>query len=140
MAKKITAKVPKRKLETVRERTEQTNNAKPKSRIVARSACAASTPFRFIGRLIARIARPFRFLLRPFKTRPVRFVGRVLSRVLLLRYFRDSWKELRLVTWPDRKETRQLTLAVFAFAIVFGLMVTVTDYGLDKVFKKLILK
>ena len=32
MAKKITAKVPKRKLETVRERTEQTNNAKPKSR------------------------------------------------------------------------------------------------------------
>ncbi|MEI6480759.1 MAG: preprotein translocase subunit SecE [Candidatus Saccharibacteria bacterium] len=140
MAKKITAKVPKRKLETVRERTEQTNNAKPKSRIVARSARAASTPFRFFGRLIARIARPFRFLLRPFKTRPVRFVGRVLSRVLLLRYFRDSWKELRLVTWPDRKETRQLTLAVFAFAIVFGLMVTVTDYGLDKVFKKLILK
>jgi preprotein translocase SecE subunit len=140
MAKKITAKVPKRKLETVRERTEQTNNAKPKSRIIARSARVASTPFRLIGRIIVKIARPFRFLLRPFKTRPVRFVGRVLSRVLLLRYFRDSWKELRLVTWPGRKETRQLTLAVFAFAIVFGLMVTVTDYGLDKVFKKLILK
>jgi hypothetical protein len=51
----------------------------------------------------------------------------------------SAWKELRQVTWPGRKETRQLTLAVFVFATVFGLMVTLTDYGLDKVFKKVIL-
>jgi len=47
---------------------------------------------------------------------------------------------LRQVTWPNRKESRQLTLAVILFAVIFGAMVTVLDYGLDKVFKQVLLK
>lgn len=55
-------------------------------------------------------------------------------------YFKNAWKELRLVKWPSRKETWQLTLAVFAFAIVFGVLITVVDKGLDVIFKRILLK
>ena len=140
MADKSGGKSQKRKIVTVRERTEQTNNARPKSRHVTKTAKAVSTPFRVLGRGLKKILRPFQFLLRPFKTRPLRFVGRVLSKVLLFSYFAGAWKELKQVSWPNRRETRQLTLAVFAFAFVFGLIITLTDYGLDKIFKKVILK
>lgn len=61
----------------------------------------------------------------------MRFIGRVLG----LRYLRDSWKELRQVTWPTFRESRRLTLAVIMFSIVFGLLIAVVDYGLDKAFK-----
>ena len=130
---------PKRKLETVRERSENTPVSKSRVRKVATTAKKASGPLRAVGRVISKLTHPFRFLLAPFKTKPARFVGRILNKVLLINYFMSAWKELRQVTWPGRKETRQLTLAVFIFATVFGLMVTLTDYGLDKVFKKVIL-
>ena len=130
---------PKRKLETVRERSENTPVSKSRVRKVATTAKKASGPLRAVGSVISKLTHPFRFLLAPFKTKPARFVGRILNKVLLINYFMSAWKELRQVTWPGRKETRQLTLAVFVFATVFGLMVTLTDYGLDKVFKKVIL-
>ncbi len=140
MAESKKSSTKKRKLETVRERTETTKNAKPKSRKVRSTASLISKPFRVIGRFIARIARPFRFLLRPFKTRPMRFIGRFLRKIFLIDYFKSAWGELKLVTWPGRKETRQLTFAVFIFAFVFGLIITIVDYGLDKIFKKVILQ
>lgn len=59
---------------------------------------------------------------------------------LVPRYFKNAWRELRQVKWPTRKETIQLTLAVFAFALVFGTLITITDYGLDRLFKRLLLK
>ena len=140
MADKSKGTSPKRKLVTVRERSENTPENKSRARRVTSTAKKASAPFRVVGRFLKKLAHPFRFMLAPFKTRQVRFIGRILGKVLLINYFRSAWKELRQVTWPDRKETRQLTLAVFAFAVVFGIMITLTDYGLDKVFKKVILK
>ena len=68
--------------------------------------------------------------------KPLRFIGRI----LLPRYIRNSWKELKLVTWPNWKQSRQLTFAVLVFAIVFGAAVALVDYGLDKIFKHLLLK
>jgi preprotein translocase SecE subunit len=123
---------------TVRERREQVQPQK--QRIIQRTAKGAGRPFRAIGRFLAKVLSPFRFLLWPFKTRPVRFIGRVLAAIFFLGYFRGAWQELRQVTWPDRKQTWQLTFAVFVFAVIFGIMITVTDYGLDKLFKKVILK
>lgn len=69
-------------------------------------------------------------------------VGRFLNkrRYLLPAFIRDAGNELKQVTWPSRKETLKLTLAVFLFAIVFGLLIAVVDYGLDKLFRKVILK
>lgn len=67
--------------------------------------------------------------------------GRFLNkrRRIVPSYFSESWKELRQVTWPNRKQTIQLTLAVFIFAIVFAAFVGILDYGLDKIFRKVLL-
>lgn len=70
-----------------------------------------------------------------FIFRPLRW----LARHIIPRYFRRSVGELRQVTWPDRKQSRQLTLAVVMFATVFGIVVAILDYGLDKAFKKVFL-
>lgn len=125
-----------KKVETVRERVERGDTAGPKGRKVKRAAGKLSLPFRALWSVIKFIARPFAFLLIPFKTKPARFVGRILSKVLLLNFFRESWNELRQVKWPTARETARLTMAVFIFSIVFGTIIAVTDYGLDKVFKK----
>jgi len=105
-----------------------------------RSRSVISKVFGAIGRFLGKILRPFRFVLRPFKTRPMRFIGRILGKIFLINYFRDSWKEVKQVTWPGRKETTQLTLAVFVFAISFGLLIAVVDFGLDKLFKEVLLR
>lgn len=123
---------------TVRQRSEQKQVAKRK--LVRATAKTASRPVRAIGRFIAMIARPFSFLLWPFKTRPARFVGRALAAIFFLRYFRNAWKELKQVSWPNRKETWQLTFAVFVFAIIFAIFITIIDFGLDKLFRNVILK
>lgn len=96
--------------------------------------------FTAIGNFIKRLLRPFRFVLKPFKTKPLRFIGRWLAKLLLINYFISSWKELKQVSWPNRKQTTQLTFAVFIFSIVFGIMIAIVDYGLDKLFKQVLLK
>src|ERR1700724_3520274 len=67
--------------------------------------------------------------LRPI-TRPLAAIGRR----IVPPYFRTSWHEPRQVPWPNHKQTRQLTSAVIIFAVVFGVLVAVFDYGLDKLF------
>lgn len=68
-------------------------------------------------------------------------VGRFLNkrRKFIPSYFARSFDELKQVKWPSNKETAKLTLAVFLFALFFGTIITLADYGLDKLFKKLIL-
>jgi len=67
-----------------------------------------------------------------------RFLGK--KRSIIPKYFKESWAELKLVTWPDRKTTVKLTIAVITFAVVFGLAIAIIDYGLDKIFRYLILE
>ncbi len=55
-------------------------------------------------------------------------------------YFINSWHEVRQVTWPSRRETWRLTLAVFIFSIIFGLAAYGVDSVLDKIFKTFVLK
>jgi len=97
-------------------------------------------PFVYLFRLLKRVLRPFRFLLAPFKTRPMRAIGRFLASILLFRYFRDSWQELKQVQWPNARETVKLTIAVFAFAIFFSALISLVDYGLGKIFEQIIIK
>lgn len=54
-------------------------------------------------------------------------------------YFKEAWRELRQVTWPSRKETVKLSLAVFVFALFFGGLIWLVDYGLDQLFKKVLI-
>ena len=52
---------------------------------------------------------------------------------------RDSWKEVKKVVWPTRKETVQMTLYVIGFCAVMALFLWLTDKTLEWVFYDLIL-
>jgi preprotein translocase subunit SecE len=122
-----------KKPETVRERAEKAQDTPRKPRRLQGAAGSLSRPFK----TAARVGRKEYYLPLPDSR-----LGRTLNkrRSLLPGYFRSSWQELRQVTWPSRKETWKLTLAVFTFAVVFGVLVAVTDYGLEKLFKKVLLR
>jgi preprotein translocase SecE subunit len=112
--------------ETFRERALKASeeSAKPKRPSRAKKAGAgaakgAAKPLRQVGR-----------------TKPARLVGKIVFPA----YFRNSLQELRLVTWPNWKQSRQLTFAVLVFAVIFGAVIAVVDYGLDKVFRNILLK
>ena len=121
-----------RKVETVRERNE-------KATLKAEQAAGKvkKRPVRRVGKVLSK---PARVVTAPFRLRPVRFVFRWIGRILFLGYFRNSYRELRQVTWPGRRESWKLTFAVLIFAIVFGALVTITDFGLDKVIRRIVLR
>ncbi len=52
---------------------------------------------------------------------------------------RDSWKEVKKVVWPSRKEAIQMTLYVIAFSAAMALFLWLTDKTLEWVFYDLIL-
>ena len=125
-----------KKVETVRQRAQRAGTTSAKTSRAKSATSKIGRPFKAIGRVLAKVFRPFAFVLKPFKTRPARFIGRVLASVLLLKFIRSSWKEVRQVEWPDMRTTLRLTVAVYVFAILFGTLIAVTDYGLDKIFRK----
>src|SRR3954454_1368250 len=56
-----------------------------------------------------------------------------------LAFGRDSWKEVKKVVWPTRKEAIQMTLYVVGFSVVMALFLWLTDKTLEWVFYDLIL-
>ncbi|MES2245553.1 MAG: preprotein translocase subunit SecE [Pseudomonadota bacterium] len=52
---------------------------------------------------------------------------------------RDSWREVKKVVWPARKEAMQMTAYVFVFVVVMALFLWLTDKTLEWVFYDLIL-
>jgi preprotein translocase SecE subunit len=55
------------------------------------------------------------------------------------RFLTSPFSEIRLVTWPNRKVTLRLTFAVVIFATIFGIMVSLLDWGFEIIFKKVFL-
>jgi preprotein translocase subunit SecE len=84
----------------------------------------------------SRVRPAFRRLANLAIWKPVRYVGRF----VIPPFIKSSWRELRQVTWPSRKQSRQLTSAVIIFAVVFGVIVSIFDFGLDKLFKQVIIR
>lgn len=121
-----------KKPQTVRERAEKAGIEK-KPRRIKQAGSTAVRPLK----AVARTGRKEFYLPLPDNK-----VGRFLNkrRRVIPSYFRGAWEELRQVQWIGRRETAKLTMAVFVFAIFFGVLVTALDYGLDKIFKALILK
>lgn len=52
---------------------------------------------------------------------------------------RDSWREVKKVVWPTRKETIQMTLYVFGFVVIMALFLWLTDKTLEWLFYDAIL-
>lgn len=135
MADSKPAKTTKRRLkapsQTVREQAEKAQSTeKPvRGRRLRTAASNTSRPLRKLAPLFDR--QPFKFILR---------ILRIIGRILVPGFIRNAFAELKLVTWPNRRETWRLTFAVLAFAVVFGAVITAVDYGLDKAFKAIILK
>lgn len=67
--------------------------------------------------------------------------GRLLNRRVrfIPTYFIEAWRELKQVSWPSRHETLKLSLAVFLFSAVFGGLIWLLDYGLDNLFRKVLI-
>ncbi|MGQ0710560.1 MAG: preprotein translocase subunit SecE [Rhodoferax sp.] len=57
----------------------------------------------------------------------------------LLAFGQDSWKELKKVVWPARKEAIQTTAYVFAFVVLMALFLWLTDKTLEWVLYDLLL-
>ncbi|MEO6973994.1 MAG: preprotein translocase subunit SecE [Rhodoferax sp.] len=52
---------------------------------------------------------------------------------------RDSWREVKKVVWPTRKEAVQMTAYVFAFVVIMALFLWLTDKTLEWALYDLIL-
>ena len=50
-------------------------------------------------------------------------------------FIKESWSELKKVTWPTRIQVRNLTILVFVISFVVGLYITVADSFFDIVIK-----
>ena len=45
----------------------------------------------------------------------------------LRQFIKESWSELKKVSWPTRLQVRNLTILVFVISFVVGLYITVAD-------------
>jgi preprotein translocase SecE subunit len=50
-------------------------------------------------------------------------------------FIKESWSELKKVSWPNRVQVRNLTILVFVVSFVVGLYITVADTFYDQVIK-----
>ena len=128
MAKKTTAKK-----DTIRARAQKSASTKPKKRRIRSAAGSAGRPLK----RVLRSASTEYHLIPQAESGIFGFFTK--SRSLFPRYVINSWKELRKVSWPNRVTTWKLVLAVFLFATVFGVTIALVDYGLEKVFKQILL-
>jgi len=107
------------------------NAAKPKR--VRKAADAATKPVSAVGKALTTQYH----LNERTEKHEEKFFSK--SRSLTPTYFKNAWKELRLVTWTGRKETWRLVFAVFIFAILMGATIAALDYGLEKLLREVIL-
>ena len=56
----------------------------------------------------------------------------------LVAFYHGVIAELRKVTWPDRPQVRQATIAIIIFVLVLALCITILDYLLSSILVKLI--
>lgn len=120
--------------ETFRERALKASESEEKPDRKRRLGDASS-------KAISPVAKPVGdFGKKVFNRQPFKFIGKVLGKILLPTYVRLSWQELKLVTWPKWRESLRLTRAVLIFAVIFGITIAAVDYGLEKVFKQILIK
>ena len=53
-------------------------------------------------------------------------------------YFRDSWREIRQVRWPNRKATWKMVLAVIIYTAIFIVALTLIDALFSLIFNNLL--
>jgi preprotein translocase subunit SecE len=51
----------------------------------------------------------------------------------LIVFGRESWREVKKVVWPERKEAMLLTLYVFGFVLIMAIILWLTDKSIEYV-------
>ncbi|MHB1864681.1 MAG: preprotein translocase subunit SecE [Candidatus Saccharimonadales bacterium] len=123
--------------ETFRERALKASEQKDASK---HHAAKHSRPVKVLLEIARQVAKGYKKLNSIPQLKPAFTVLSKVGRILFPKYLRTSFEELRKVTWPSFKESRRLTYAVLAFAIIFGASVALVDWGLGKIFKHILLK
>ncbi len=54
-------------------------------------------------------------------------------------FTKDSWREVRKVVWPTRKEAGQMTLVVFGFVLMMAIYLWLADKTIEWIIFSLIL-
>lgn len=90
-------------------------------------------PFNSLSSFFSRLTMPVR------KTGAWRWLRRYILRSPFNGYFVDSFRELKKVTWPDRKTAWKLTLVVIVFSVVFSAFTTLLDVGFERLAKLIFL-
>jgi len=116
---------------SIRERNRKAAESKEKPKRIRKAAGQAKRPVSGAAKVLTK-----EFHLLPRKNEAGFFTR---SRNVTPKYFADSFQELKLVTWPGRKETWKLVFAVFVFALTLGVFIALLDYGISKVFRDIIL-
>ena len=116
---------------SLRERNLKAAEAKQKPKRIRKAAENVKKP---VSKISEIITAEFHFL--PVKEERGFFTK---SRSITPKYVRNSLAELKNVTWPGRKETWKLVFAVYVFAILMGVFIALLDYGLERLFKQIIL-
>jgi len=55
----------------------------------------------------------------------------------LRQFTKESWSELKKVSWPNRTQVRNLTVLVFVISFITGLYITIADTVFTEVVKVL---
>lgn len=129
------------KQESVRQRTAKNIASGKKKTIKQKLKTLLALPFTLVFKLAGFVLYlPLYILKKFYKIKPIGIIVRFLAKVLLINYIINSWKELKQVEWPSHKQTIRLSVAVFLFSIVFGLTISLVDYGLDKVIRRIVFR
>lgn len=133
MATKKPKIVTRRKVVSVREQAEKQQAKKDKQPRTKKVASAAAKPVKGASKALTKEYNPIKL--------PDSKVGKSLTkrRSWVPAYFRNSWSELKKVTWPTKRQAASLTLAVLVFSIGLALFVRLLDYGFEKLFREVIL-
>lgn len=58
----------------------------------------------------------------------------------IVNFFKEVYGELQKVVWPSRKQTIRYTAMVILFSVVVAVILGAADYGLLKLFEKIVVK
>lgn len=131
-AKKLPRK--RKSAETVRERADKISAKKSKSTKTSKLKGKIHRPLSVISNVAKKEYHPVPV--------PDNKAGKVLKKRVrfIPKFIRESWAELKFVTWPTKKEAARLTFAVIVFAVVFAIFVQALDYIFNILMKEILLK
>ncbi|MBL8031589.1 MAG: preprotein translocase subunit SecE [Candidatus Doudnabacteria bacterium] len=58
----------------------------------------------------------------------------------IVNFFKEVYGELQKVVWPSRKQTIRYTVTVIVFSVIVAIILGAADYGLLKLFEKIVVK